>query len=364
MTVTNGLHANSAGDNVHTPFAFVYADSTARLAATGFVAGDVNKLALQLSDATAWLLTDDSPITWAQIGGSNYTDEQAQDAIGAMIADTNTIDMTYTDATPELKADVKQQMSITSDASGLKLSGDAASPGNNKVYGTSGSGTKGWKDDPTGGAGITVQYPALKPATPTYDFDGAALDGAFSAHSGTGSFATTDCLTQSPLVWPGSAISMHESGQRGGLYVAHADSDLDFQVGGLSRSGFGASADHMIGIAALDSAGTGIGIAAYNDGVVYFAKIITWGYNTNSDSWGGYGNNLTGHKGILNPLWMRLKRVSGTWTAYASVSGKAWDKTFTTRADAITVDKLYFGELYPSGTLYGILIADYFHVDV
>jgi hypothetical protein len=155
MAVTNGLHANSAGDNVHTPFSFVYADSTARLAATGFVAGDVTKVALQLSDATAWVLTDDSPITWSQIGGSTYTDEQAQDAIGAMIADTDTVDFTYTDATPELKADVKKQMSITSDSSGLKLSGDSATPGNNKVYGTDGSGVKGWKADPAG-AGTTL----------------------------------------------------------------------------------------------------------------------------------------------------------------------------------------------------------------
>lgn len=38
---------------------------------------------------------------------TQYTDEMAQDAIGAMIADTSTIDITYTDATPELKADVK-----------------------------------------------------------------------------------------------------------------------------------------------------------------------------------------------------------------------------------------------------------------
>jgi hypothetical protein len=38
---------------------------------------------------------------------TQYTDEQAQDAVGAMIADTATIDLTYTDATPELKADVK-----------------------------------------------------------------------------------------------------------------------------------------------------------------------------------------------------------------------------------------------------------------
>jgi hypothetical protein len=39
-------------------------------------------------------------------GGGSYTDEQAQDAVGAMIADTATVNLTYTDATPELKADV------------------------------------------------------------------------------------------------------------------------------------------------------------------------------------------------------------------------------------------------------------------
>lgn len=50
-------------------------------------------------------------------------DEAAQDAVGAMIADTATVDLTYTDGTPELKADVKLQASnsyLTS-ASGLAV---------------------------------------------------------------------------------------------------------------------------------------------------------------------------------------------------------------------------------------------------
>jgi hypothetical protein len=81
---------------------------------------------------------------------SQYTDELAQDAVGGMIVDTTTINLTYTDSTPEFKADVIVQMSITSDASGIKLSGDTTTPGNNKVYGTTGAGVKGWKDDPTG----------------------------------------------------------------------------------------------------------------------------------------------------------------------------------------------------------------------
>jgi len=91
---------------------------------------------------------------------TQYTDELAQDAVGGMIADTDTVDLTYTDATPELKADVKKQMSITSDASGIKLSGDATSPGNNQVYGTNGSGTKGWKADPTGSGGGVISTSA------------------------------------------------------------------------------------------------------------------------------------------------------------------------------------------------------------
>ena len=81
---------------------------------------------------------------------TQYTDENAQDAVGAMVGNT----LTYTDATPLL--DVKTQMSITSDASGVKLSGDAASPGNSKLYGTDGSGVKGWQSQPTGTTDLSI----------------------------------------------------------------------------------------------------------------------------------------------------------------------------------------------------------------
>lgn len=47
------------------------------------------------------------------------------------------------------------QMSLTSDASGVKLVNDSTSPGANKVYGTDGSGVRGWKADPSGGGGVT-----------------------------------------------------------------------------------------------------------------------------------------------------------------------------------------------------------------
>lgn len=78
-------------------------------------------------------------------GSASYTDEQAQDAIGTILADSDTIDFTYNDGTPSITASARYQMSITADGSGLKLSGDSAAPGNNMVYGTDSSGTKGWQ---------------------------------------------------------------------------------------------------------------------------------------------------------------------------------------------------------------------------
>lgn len=75
---------------------------------------------------------------------SPYTDENAQDAVGNILVSTDTVNFIYDDATPEISADVITQMSITSDANGLMLVGDANAPGNNYYYGTDGSGTKGY----------------------------------------------------------------------------------------------------------------------------------------------------------------------------------------------------------------------------
>ena len=64
-----------------------------------------------------------------------------------------TVPIQQFDATDTIPpGNIPKQMSITSDASGLKLSGDSATPGNNKLYGTDGSGAKGWYAQPTGGS--------------------------------------------------------------------------------------------------------------------------------------------------------------------------------------------------------------------
>ena len=116
------------------------------------------QILLYVSGATKTLyIYDHTGNTWLEFGASaGYTDEEAQDAVGTILTDTNTVDFTYNDGTPSITADVTTQQSITSDGSGVKLSGDEASPGNSQYYGTDSGGTKGFHSLPSGSGGITT----------------------------------------------------------------------------------------------------------------------------------------------------------------------------------------------------------------
>jgi hypothetical protein len=74
--VTLIYHAALTSTNIHRPYTWEYADSTARLAAAGFVAGDVGKFARQLNDNSFWLLTAVTP-TWSAVGAVPMVDTKA-----------------------------------------------------------------------------------------------------------------------------------------------------------------------------------------------------------------------------------------------------------------------------------------------
>lgn len=95
---------------------------------------------------------------------SGHTHAQLHDA--ATVADSDTIDLTLTGQ--QISGAVRTQMSITSDTSGVMLSGDEASPGNSQYYGTDGSGTKGFHALPSGGGTWTT---VLKTADETKTSD-------------------------------------------------------------------------------------------------------------------------------------------------------------------------------------------------
>lgn len=111
---------------------------------------------------------------------TQYDDQMAQDAIGAIVGNTDTAFITYDGTGHTLTVDVNYQMSITSDSSGLMLDGDSASPGNNQFYGTNAGGTKGFYGLPG-----------------TYQF---AAYAAGTAYSLTNTYAKLDFGTTDPAI--------------------------------------------------------------------------------------------------------------------------------------------------------------------
>jgi len=58
----------TTAEGIHIAYQWSYANAAARTGATGFVAADVGKLALQSDDNSLWMLTVTTP-TWLFIGG-------------------------------------------------------------------------------------------------------------------------------------------------------------------------------------------------------------------------------------------------------------------------------------------------------
>lgn len=131
---------------------------------------------------------------------SDFT-EAAQDAVGGSLTDSSTVDFTYTDGSNTITAAAITQMSVTSDASGLKLSGDSASPGNSKYYGTNSGGTKGFYDLPTGSGETYTAGEAI-----------GAGDLVYVSAAGTVMKADANTAAKAAVGFAPSAISNASSG--------------------------------------------------------------------------------------------------------------------------------------------------------
>jgi hypothetical protein len=235
---------------------------------------------------------------WVQVAAgaavAGYTDEQAQDAIGAM-ADSNTL--IYTDATPLLE--VKKQMSITADGSGLKLSGDSSSPGNNKVYGTDGSGVKGWKADPAGG-GASLSY---------FGITGMS---AVPSSSWTWDNQSTSTITSSGGVEAMAAVS---SGSEWRLrYRTPANSHWSIKV---LIAGAGAGSGSVFGIGFRDSGGKMFMLSYYLTATMY---TMHW---TSSTSFSGTVTTDTVTP-VITPIWMKAEYDGTNIALYYSIDSVVW----------------------------------------
>jgi len=64
------FHKNLTGSDIHVPYAFSYANSSARTSALGITSLDVGKFARQTDDNSIWMLTNHSPLTWSQVNAA------------------------------------------------------------------------------------------------------------------------------------------------------------------------------------------------------------------------------------------------------------------------------------------------------
>jgi len=166
--------------------------------------------------------------------------------------DTDTVNLT--DTAGVITADVNTQMSITSDASGVMLVGDEATPGNSEYYGTNGSGTKGYFPFPAGGAvafadltGDPYDNTALETAldakldanTPitgatktkiTYDADGLVTAGADATTADIADSTNRRYVTDAQLVVVGNTSGTNTGDQTSIVGITGTKSQFDTAV--------------------------------------------------------------------------------------------------------------------------------------
>jgi hypothetical protein len=102
------FHKDSTLTDNHAIQAYMYADAATRNAATGFVAGDIGKVACQLDTGRFYVLVDESPVTWSQL--SNGGGGTVSTALGGCAVDGNATVTTVT--TQDVWVDVNLGTSV------------------------------------------------------------------------------------------------------------------------------------------------------------------------------------------------------------------------------------------------------------
>lgn len=219
-----------------------------------------------------------------------------------------------------------------------------------------------WVNDTVSGSGATLQYPALKPATPDDDFDGASLSGAgWSANSQAGSFALGNCY---PQAVDGSYVVLGYDDQSGSITKSQGNTNLDYRVGGFSCEGnlHPAQGQKMPGIAVLDSSGAGVALVFNTDLNLYLIELSAYAFT--GTSYGSVANFTPEYATDSREYYLRITRTTNTWDGYASFSGAAWNfHVSATGSKTITVDRVAIGTWKPNdGAARGRILADWMDV--
>jgi hypothetical protein len=144
--------------------------------------------------------------------------------------------------------------SIVNTSGNLALSGDAAAPGNNYVYGTSGAGAKGWQAgtvvDMTGFVnGDYVKYDGTKFVRGTPGGSGTVTGVSVATANG---FAGTATATATPVITLTTSVTGMLKGN--GTAISEATAGTDYVVPSGSITG---TAGNVTGTVAVGNGGTG-----------------------------------------------------------------------------------------------------------
>lgn len=177
--------------------------------------------------------------------------EEVQDIVGAMVSAASwTVQFSYDDGAGTLAAEVRTQHSITSDASGIKLDGDAATPGASKYYGTDSGGSKGWHSLTSGGTVTSVGLslpsfltvsgsPVTSSGTLTATLASQSANTFLAAPGGAGGTPTFRQILYSDIEVTGGYLLGRGSAGTGPMQAIAVGSGLQISGGQLETTGGG-----------------------------------------------------------------------------------------------------------------------------
>jgi hypothetical protein len=125
MTTTHS--AITLAEGIHSIKAYEYADAAARTGATGFVAADIGKVALQIDTGEYWILTATTP-TWQLLGTSAALSAPANPGDDGKLPYASAGDLAYASG---LLTDGSSYLAIGATAAGL---GNLRLPANGSIY--------------------------------------------------------------------------------------------------------------------------------------------------------------------------------------------------------------------------------------
>ena len=265
--------------------------------------------------------------------------------IQSLVTDTQTVNLTYDAGGPLLKADAVLQMSVTSDASGIKLVNDEADPGGYKIYGT-GADPVGAPTADKGWYGVTTFLDGISTTQGSVLYRAFGGLGWLALAPGTsGQFLQTLGAAMSP-VW--ADVVGVTDGDKGDITVSGSGTVWEIDAGAVGEAELadGAVTEAKLADGAVATAKLAAGAvttATIAAGAVTATEIATGTITTTQIASGtivaaNIANNTITATQIANNTITSVQIAAGTITGTEIANGTITDVQLA--ADSVTTAKI------------------------